>query len=158
MEPVAVVLRGTVPEGWLPGDGSGYGDGDGYGSGSGYGDGDGSGQYWKSALEYFLQRLSPEQQEHARAVAVAGALLAFWRSDADGRPANGGECEPVTAGTVHREAGPLRDECGEGQLHATLVPPKWSGDRWWIVALIGERRGDDEKYWALEREIIGECV
>jgi hypothetical protein len=59
---------------------------------------------------------------------------------------------------VHHERGPLRDDCGKGQLHATLIPTKWQGERWWIVALIGERRGDDEKYWALEREIIGECL
>jgi hypothetical protein len=59
---------------------------------------------------------------------------------------------------VQRERGPLRDYCGKGQLHATLLPTKWQGDRWWIVALIGERHGDDEKYWALEREIIGECL
>jgi len=48
--------------------------------------------------------------------------------------------------------------CGDGTLHATLIPPKWTGDRWWIVALKGEVIGDDEKYGALEREIIGECL
>lgn len=85
-------------------------------------------------------------------------LAANGPSDEDGRPANGGRCAAVAVGTVHREKGPLRSECGRGQLHATLVPTKWQGQRWWIVALIGERRGDDEKYWALEREVIGECV
>jgi hypothetical protein len=39
-----------------------------------------------------------------------------------------------------------------------LIPPKWKGERWWIVALIGEVVGGDEKYGALEREIIGECL
>lgn len=29
---------------------------------------------------------------------------------------------------------------------------------WWIVALIGEVIGDDEKYGALTREIIGEAL
>lgn len=47
---------------------------------------------------------------------------------------------------------------GAGTLHATLIPPKWKGERWWVVALIGEVVGDDEKYGALEREIIGECL
>ena len=42
--------------------------------------------------------------------------------------------------------------------HATLIPPKWKGERVWLVALIGEIAGDDEKYWALEREILGECL
>ncbi len=32
------------------------------------------------------------------------------------------------------------------------------GARWWIVALVGEVVGDDEKFGALEREIIGECL
>jgi hypothetical protein len=102
--------------------------------------------------------LPTDAQARARELAVAGAQLAFWRSDAAGKPANGGCCAAVTPGVVHREKGPLRDECGRGQLHATLMPTKWKGDRWWIVALIGEVRGDDEKYWALEREVIGECV
>ena len=39
--------------------------------------------------------------------------------------------------------GPLRGDCGRGQLHATLNPMKWKGDRWWIVALHGEVIGDD---------------
>ena len=30
--------------------------------------------------------------------------------------------------------------------------------RWWIVAMIGEVIGDDEKCGALVREIIGECL
>jgi hypothetical protein len=97
-------------------------------------------------------------QARCASLESAGALIAFWRSDAGGAPANGGRCAPVAPGVVHREQGPLRDECGPGQLHATLIPTKWRGARWWIVALIGERRGDDEKYWALEREVIGECL
>jgi hypothetical protein len=149
------VLRGAVPEFFS---GYGYGDGSGYGDGDGYGYGDGSPEYWRSALAYFLERLPEPQRARANELAVAGALLAFWRSDSDGRPANGGHAVAVAIGTVHREKGPLRGECGRGQLHATLVPTKWQGQRWWIVALIGERRGDDEKYWALEREVIGEAL
>jgi len=65
----------------------------------------------------------------------------------------------VQPGTVHTEPGPLRDQCGEGQLHATLLPAtKWEGDRWWVVAFIGETRGDDDKLWGLHREVIGECL
>jgi hypothetical protein len=160
------VLRGTVPSGSGSGDGygygygsgygSGYGDGDGYGYGSGYGSG--SGDYWRSALHYFRAALPAPTQARVAALEAAGALIGFWRSTADGSPANGGSSAPVKVGDVHRERGPLRDECGAGQLHATLLPTKWQGDRWWIVALIGERRGDDEKYWALEREILGECL
>ena len=139
----AIVLRGKVPE--APN-----------GNGNGYGDGDGP--YWQSTLRYFLEKSPATAQERAAALVSAGALLAFWRSRDDGTPANGGQCKPATPGVVHREAGPLRNECGHGQLHATLIPTKWQGKRWWIVALIGERRGDDEKYWALEREVIAECL
>jgi hypothetical protein len=90
---------------------------------------------------------------------ASGAKLAFWKSNKDGTPANGGRCPPVAPGTVHEEPGPLRGECGSGQLHATLLPAsKWDGERWWVVALIGEWRGDDEKMWALKREIIDEAL
>ncbi len=150
------VLRGSVDAGY-GGYGSGYGDGYG-GYGYGYGYGSGSGDYWRAALRVFLSRLSYAQLKRAHLLESSGATLAFWRSGSDGRPANGGECEPVSVGTVHRESGPLRGECGPGQLHATLIPTKWQGERWWIVALIGEVRGDDEKLWALEREIIGEAI
>ena len=153
------VLRGAVPD--TTGYGDGYGDGDGYGyghgDGHGYGYGDGDGDYWRSAMRHFVARLSVAQQDRAAVLESSGALLAFWRSNADGTPANGGAGKPVAVGDVHREQGPLRVDCGRGQLHATLVPQKWAGELWWIVALIGERRGDDEKYWALEREVIGEC-
>jgi hypothetical protein len=63
----------------------------------------------------------------------------------------------VKAGDIQKEAGPLQ-LCEPGTLHATLIPPKWKGERWWIVALKGEVVGNDEKYGALEREIIGEAV
>jgi hypothetical protein len=138
--------------------GSGSGSGDGYGSGSGSGSGYGDGEYWRACLASSLSRIDSDRRARAESLRASGATLAYWRSDADGRPANGGDCDPVLPGTVQREKGPLRSECGVGQLHATLIPPKWQGERWWIVALIGDVRGDDEKYWALEREIIAEFV
>jgi hypothetical protein len=58
---------------------------------------------------------------------------------------------------VHTAKGPLQ-LCSPRALHATLIPPQWVGDRLWIVALKGEIEGDDEKYGALEREIIGEVL
>jgi hypothetical protein len=48
--------------------------------------------------------------------------------------------------------------CQRGTLHATVVPPKWKGERWWIVAMIGEVAWDDDKCGALTREILGEAV
>jgi hypothetical protein len=58
---------------------------------------------------------------------------------------------------IHTTPGPLL-LCNRGTLHATLLPSKWSGERWWIVALTGEIIGDEEKYGALSREIIGEVI
>jgi hypothetical protein len=176
MEPV--VLRGAIPEGYGSGDGSGYGSGygygygygsgygDGYGSGDGdgsgygYGDGDGygDGYYWAATIEWFATKWTDAQRLRLSQLRSLGATVAFWRSRKDGRAANGGK-NPVTrdVGTVETISGPLTI-CTENALHATLVPPKWKGDRWWIVALTGEVVGDEEKYGALSREIIGECL
>ena len=127
------------------------------GSGYGYGYGSGDGPYWQKCLDYFAAKLGREQRERLAELKKAGAKICYWRSTADGTPANGGHAAPVKPGDVQKEKGPLR-LCNSGTLHATMIPPKWNGDRWWIVALIGEVVGDDEKYGALEREIIGECV
>ena len=171
--PMVTIIRGTLAaafkgssygSGSGSGDGYGYGDGsgsgygsDGDGDGSGYGSGDGYGSYWLACLEYFIDKLPASFAERARTLQAKGVKLAYWRSTADGRPANGGSAPPVSPGTVHKEKGPL-NLCQPGTLHATLIPPEWKGERWWVVALVGEVVGDDEKYGALEREIIGECV
>ena len=142
--------------GEMPKLGSGYGDGSGYGYGDGDGSGSGSGDYWRSVIDGAA--ISASQRARLLALSAVGARVAFWRSDVDGRPANGGSGEPARPGLVQRAPGPLRAACGSGQLHATLRPEKWQGLRWWIVALLGEVRGDEEKCWALEREIIAEFV
>jgi hypothetical protein len=88
----------------------------------------------------------------------AGATIAVWRSNANGQPSNGGgKIEAAAPGVVHTSPGPL-NLCNPGTLHATLLPPKWKGERWWIVALTGEVVGDEDKFGALSREIIGEAV
>jgi hypothetical protein len=84
--------------------------------------------------------------------------IAFWRSNPDGSPSNGGgKIEPAAPGVIHTSPGPL-ELCGRGTLHATLLPPKWNGERYWIVALHGEVVGDEEKYGCLKREVIGEAL
>ena len=132
----------------------------GYGSGSGSGDGSGSGygSYWLSCIEYFAAKWSEAQRKRLLAAKKAKAKIAIWRSDANGQPANnGGKIEAAAPGVVHTSPGPL-NLCNKGTLHATLIPPKWEGERWWVVALHGEVVGDDEKYGCLKREIIGECL
>ena len=53
----------------------------------------------------------------------------------------------------------------EASVGGTAVCPwcdmgvdRWSGERFWIVALHGDVVGDEEKYGCLKREIIGEAV
>jgi len=144
-------------DGYGSGNGSGfadgYGDGDGDGSGYGYG----SGSYWLSCMSYFAAKWPESAQSRYRELAAKQTKFAYWRSNADGRPANGGSGVIAEPGAIHKERGPL-NLCHRGTLHATLLPIKWQGDRWWIVALHGEVVGDDEKFGCLEREIIGECL
>jgi hypothetical protein len=139
--------------------GYGYGDGSGDGYGYGYGDGYGSGskEYWLSCVKYFATKWPTEQQSRLQELQGAGATIAYWRSDSSGRACNGGRNDPVKPGTIETTRGPL-SLCSRGTLHATLIPPKWNGERWWIVALTGEVVGDEEKYGALSREIIGEAL
>jgi hypothetical protein len=143
--------------GYGDGSGSGYGDGYGYGDGDGDGYGDGYGSYWRSCIKYFAAKWTAAQRKRLAELQRSKAKIAYWRSDSQGRPANGGMADPVKPGDVQREKGPL-NLCNRGTLHATLLPPKWQGERWWIVALHGKVIGDDEKYGALEREIIGEAL
>jgi len=138
------------------GDGDGYGDGYGYGSGdgSGYGDGVGS-SYWRAILPTLADKAGYSLRAHA--AQKAGAKLAYWLSDAQGRPCNGGLGSPVGPGHIDEERGPL-NLCARGTLHATHLPKQWKGDRWWIVALWGEVIGDEEKYGCLKREVICEAL
>jgi hypothetical protein len=149
--------------GYGDGSGSGYGDGYGYGSGSGdgYGYGDGSGygskEYWLACVDHFAAKWPQNAQARLDALRRSGATIGFWKSDAQGRACNGGKSEPVAPSKVETIPGPLKI-CSKHALHATFIPPKWKGDRWWIVALIGEVQIDDDKAGALTREIIGECL
>ena len=150
-------IRGEVPS-WVGyGYGYGYGDGDGYGDGYGNGYGDGYGKYWLATVTYFSSKWTKAQRERLAALQAEGATIAFWRSDANGRPANGGgKIAPAAPGVVHTIKGtPILCETA---LHATHLPLKWEGERWWIVALIGEVIGDEEKFGAAKREIIGEAL
>src|SRR5215469_10061893 len=104
------VLRGEPPQAASfsgSGDGSGYGDGSGDGDGSGYGYGYGSKQYWRATIKYFAEKWSEAQQSRLQALQNTGAMIAFWRSDQDGRACNGGRNAPVKPGTIEKSPGPL---------------------------------------------------
>ena len=163
MEPL--ILRGEPAKlanlyGYGYGDGYGYGSGYGSGSGdgNGYGYGNGDGSYWKATILAFAAKWPREVQAKFEAAKASGATIAFWRSSKNGLPSNGGgKIEAAAPGVVHTSPGPLQ-LCNRGTLHATLIPPKWNGERYWIVALHGEVIGDDEKFGCLKREIIGEAL
>ena len=107
---------------------------------------------------------TPRQRNHLRRLMREGAIIAYWCSDAHGRPANH-EMEPLqecdwTArpGLVQEVAGPLAT-CSSRALHATMEPHLWAGVRVWLVGLVGQVRTDqDAKMGALRREIVGECI
>src|ERR1051325_9101794 len=148
------------------GDGDGSGDGYGYGSGSGDGDGDGSGYgYGSGSGDGYgygdcdgekTSGLTVAQRQLPAHYADDPRTLALWKSDADGKPANGGSSdEAARPGLRQTTQGPL-SLCHKGTLHATLEPERWKGERLWIVALEGEVVGDAEKMGALTREILCE--
>lgn len=121
------------------------------GSGTGYGD---HVEYWAKAIDVFASRWTQEWRARLAAARAQGAVIAYWRSGADGRPCNGGRGKPVRVGKMQRVAGPLR-LCSDGALHATLLPPDYAGKRCWIVALYGPTEWLGDKIGALRREILG---
>ncbi|MGH9716427.1 MAG: hypothetical protein ACRD4R_06840 [Candidatus Acidiferrales bacterium] len=150
---------------YLCGDGSGFGDGSGYGFGFGCGDGcgfgDGSGYgdgYWLWVFRSALSGWPDSARERLAELEMTASAIAFWRSDEEGFPANGGrrkDAEAARAGLVQAVGGPLA-LCTAGALHATMDPGKWKGKRLWVVALFGEIARAGDNLGAPHREIIGE--
>ena len=104
-----------------------------------------------------------KQRNHLRRLMRQGARIAYWCSDAQGRPANH-RMEPAEApawaarpGLVQEVAGPLR-ACSEHALHATLEPHRWAGCRVWVVGLVGEVVEGADRLACLRREIVGEVL
>src|SRR3990167_9226911 len=127
---VMCILRGSLSSEMrlLCGTGTGYdnGNGNGYGYGDGYGDGDGNGNGYgddSDSIIYWMQSLPMLDT----AIDKAGAILAYWLSNADGTPANGGSGTKARVGLVEEISGPLKI-CTKNALHGTLKPPKWSGE------------------------------
>lgn len=85
--------------------------------------------------------------------------IAFWRSDATGKPANGGNSTMATVGLTEEINGPLK-LCTKNALHGTLAPEKWKGERCWIVALHEPVQKIDDKAGSLKRTFLadlGKC-
>ena len=148
---MVTILHGS-PEPWCQlfhgdGNGDGYGYGNGYGNGDGNGDGDGDGDdtplYWLSSLDKFK--------------IPNGTILAYWCSTKKGTPANGGNGTKAKVGLVEEIKGPLKI-CTSRALHGTLHPPKWKGDRLWVVAMYPPFQFEDDKIGSLKREFIAEIT
>lgn len=150
---------GSGSGGYGFGFGYGYGSGSGYGNGSSYGDGGfgcgyGSG-YGNGGDKEKTDYLNLILKSHNR----PNCTMAFWRSDKNGKPANGGGGGPRSVGMVEDISGPL-NICTEGALHGTVDPSKWKGARWWVVALHEPVQRQDDKIASLKREIVadlGKC-
>ena len=161
------VIYGSVKNIKLYGSGDGYGSGYGDGSGDGYGDGDGSGYgdgdgsgYGSGSIsmEYLQAVADGAAGDRAPKIKADGGVLAFWRSDKNGNPSNGGGGESRKVGTVEELECTLVP-CTKSALHATLTPEKWKGERLWVVALYPPVVNVDEsKFASLKREIIAEIV
>jgi hypothetical protein len=108
-------------------------------------------------MPYLTEDWTDTQHARLKALQAEGAVIAYWGSDAQGKPCNGGRGKAVSPGHIDTEKGPLV-LCERGTLHATHIPPRWKGDRLWVVALTGDVVGDAEKFGALSREVIGEAI
>ena len=86
---------------------------------------------------------------------VNDSLLAFYCSDKDGRPSNGGSGTVAYPGAIHEIAGPLKI-CGPKALHATFDPSKWKGERLWLVRMYAPYVIENDKVGSLKREIVSE--
>lgn len=142
--------------------GTGTGDGDGYGDVYGTGEGDGYGDVYGCGYGYGYGRgYGTDGRNYKRAILSTypqppNSRLAFWRSNANGEPCNGGSGEPAEIGQVTSIPGPLK-LCRRA-LHSTLNPEKWKGERLWVVALAEPVEEEGDKLGSLQRTIIAEIV
>ena len=105
-----------------------------------------------------------EQREHLARLIREGAKILYWCSDAHGRPANHSlDCMDArmwTArpGMTQKLSVSEVSICGPNALHGTIAPHKWKGVRVWMVGLVGALDSEEDKFGALQREIIGEIL
>ena len=98
------------------------------------------------------------QRTRLTACIDAGDTIAFWCSDAFGRPSNGGDITIPRAapGVIHTASG--QRLCEAGALHATREPHRWAGVRVWIVACRDLVGAQHDKLGCRERETLGEIL
>ena len=120
--------------------------------------------YWHSQIEFYASKWPEIQQKRLKELEAGNAKIAYWRSNAEGlacnheTPRNMTEINvPRVVGMVEQVSGKI-SICTNTCLHASMKPTRWGGSRTWLVALIGDVIGDDDKMGAQTREIIGECL
>lgn len=86
---------------------------------------------------------------------VKNSRLAFYLSDKNGEPSNGGKGTVAAPGAIHEIEGPL-EICTKNALHATFLPLEWKGEKLWLVRMYEPCVFDDDKIGSLKREIICE--
>jgi len=133
-----------------------------YGFGFRNGSGTGTGDYANGTILGTNHVYITNREAYAQAILSQwkrkNAVIAFWKSDANGYSINGGNRNSLhKVGDVERVKGPLK-RCSSHALHATFRPWIWLGSRLFIVALKGEIQEDRYKLAALEREIIEEII
>ena len=101
---------------------------------------------------------TPAQRVRVAELYANGWALAYWCSDAHGRPVNGGRGVTASPGAVHVGDALRPVLCVVGTLHATYEPHRWQGVRVWVVALEPPIATSNEKLGALRREVIGEVL
>jgi hypothetical protein len=101
--------------------------------------------------------LPKTRRTRAKKLIRNGAKIAYWKSDINGKPANGGTGEPVKVGHVDVITGPVK-LCTKAALHATYNLEMWEGKRVWLVALSGEIKQEQDKLGATQREILAELT
>jgi hypothetical protein len=109
-------------------------------------------------MEEIKSSWSDSQQARLRELMADGNVtIAYWCSDAHGRPANGGKGTTAKVGLIEEIEGPL-EICSKKALHATHSPHVWQGSRVWMVALFGPVQQDRDKFGSLKREFLGEIM
>ena len=106
--------------------------------------------YWLASIEKIIG------SKKISALKKIGVVLAYWRSTANDEPANGGSGTKAKVGLIEEIQGPLKI-CTKQALHGTLNPPKWKGEKIWIVALYPPVVWQEDKCASLKREFICEA-
>ena len=105
-----------------------------------------------------LPHWKPSQRKRLNKLLLdTSTTIAYWCSDSNGKPTNGGkELPSVYPGLIQEIEGKL--VFCKNALHATFTPHLWKGSRVWIVALSGEVIKEEDKLGARRREILGEVL